>query len=46
MKLIQVSFFIRNYFIRNNVIRNLVLDSLEFKKLLDLHGKSLETLEK
>ena len=32
-------------FIRNRFIRNLVLDCLKFKKLLELQGKSRETLE-
>ena len=31
---------VRVFFIRNHSISNLALDSLEFKKLLDLQGKS------
>ena len=34
------------FFIRNHFIRNLVLDRLQFMKLLELQGKSYETLNK
>ena len=34
------------FFIRNHFVSNLVLDSLKFKKLLELHVKSLEALDK
>ena len=34
------------FFIRNHSVSNLVLDSLRFNKLLELQGKSQETLDK
>ena len=32
--------FSKRFFIRNHFVSNLVLDSLKFKKLLELQGKS------
>ena len=37
---VSMFFLTTRFFIRNQFIRSLVLDSLKFKKLLELHGKS------
>ena len=46
-KLYSWQFFIKyTLFIRNQIKGNLGLDSPKFKKFLELHGKSEETLDK